>query len=331
MAIVIIDNVVEDLQDLEKMLRERGYTDLHCFSAPKDAFKLLGIDSPNSRTVLYGVELFIIDFSDGTSGIETARKIKENFRYFDVPILMVSTGSIDEKIQMAFAFGATDFILKPVSVIELQARIRSCLRLKHEIDRRKAREKELVEATNHLSDLNQLLTRASLIDSLTTIANRRCFDQSLSQEWRRAFRSSKPLSVIMMDVDHFKEFNDTYGHPAGDDCLRTVAQVVKNQLKRPGDLLARYGGEEFAVILPETNLEGANIVAELIRKAMKQTNISHHGSKVCDHLTISLGVATTFPSNKNCDIKDLIKLSDKALYKAKQSGRDRVCSLSAPR
>ena len=132
----------------------------------------------------------------------------------------------------------------------------------------------------------------------------------------------------MMDVDHFKEFNDTYGHPAGDECLRTIAGVVKSQLKRPGDLLARYGGEEFAVILPETNLEGANVVAELIRKATGDTNISHNSSKVCDHITISLGVASTVPSSNSCNVKDLLIMADKALYKAKQSGRNCVFSIT---
>lgn len=184
------------------------------------------------------------------------------------------------------------------------------------INERKLTEQKLEEA-------NEILKRLSTIDGLTGVKNRRSFDEYFEVEWNRAIRNSKPISLIMMDIDHFKAYNDTYGHQAGDGCLKEVAKAIQESLGRSGDSVFRYGGEEFSVILPETDEEGANFVAEKIRVAIETLNISHSGSKVSNHITLSLGTATIVPSIYS-NTNDLIEDADKALYQAKQDGRNRV-------
>lgn len=170
---------------------------------------------------------------------------------------------------------------------------------------------------------NEELQRLATLDGLTQIANRRRFDQYLENEWHRLKREQMPLSLILFDVDFFKRYNDTYGHLAGDDCLRQLGSALKSVIKRPADLVARYGGEEFAVILPNTEIEGAISVAQTIRQAVYDLIIPHAQSSVCDRVTVSLGVASIVP---NCETspQDLINAADKSLYIAKQQGRDRV-------
>jgi len=174
-----------------------------------------------------------------------------------------------------------------------------------------------------LKAANEVLGSLSYLDSLTGIANRRKFDEILESEWKRAYRNLMPLSVIMIDIDYFKEFNDHYGHQAGDECLKEVAKSIQETLKRPADMVVRYGGEEFVVILPETDNGGAVMIAEQIRKNVEMLKITHNYSAVSSSVTISLGIATRIPQTK--DNKNyLINMADKALYKAKNAGRNRV-------
>lgn len=174
-----------------------------------------------------------------------------------------------------------------------------------------------------LQEANHELQRLALLDGLTRIANRRCFNSQLEQEWRRLAREQKPLSLILCDIDYFKRFNDSYGHPAGDECLIQVAQALVRASRRPADLVARYGGEEFAVILPNTAQEGAVRVAEGMRRRVQQLKIPHQASEVSAHLTLSLGVATIIPA-PDASYEPLLKAADEALYQAKLNGRDRV-------
>ncbi|MBE9227231.1 PAS domain S-box protein [Phormidium sp. LEGE 05292] len=170
---------------------------------------------------------------------------------------------------------------------------------------------------------NEELKRLATIDGLTQIANRRRFDEYLNLEWLRLRREKAPLCLILFDIDYFKLYNDTYGHLAGDDCLRQVAIAISEIFRRPGDLFCRYGGEEFAVVLPYTHLSGATYLAELIRQAIHNLQIPHSQSLVSNHLTISLGVACIIP-NAQFSPQNLINVADQALYTAKQQGRDRV-------
>ncbi|QQE66604.1 hypothetical protein GFS31_33040 [Leptolyngbya sp. BL0902] len=170
---------------------------------------------------------------------------------------------------------------------------------------------------------NQSLRRMAYLDGLTQVANRRRFEQHLEEEWRRMTRQKAPLSIILADIDYFKGFNDLYGHQAGDNCLRLVARTLNHTAKRPGDLVARYGGEEFAVILPNTDLKGAETVAEAIRRAIRDRHISHRSSAIDTIVTMSLGVASCIPS-ADSSAASLLKQADEALYAAKNGGRDQV-------
>ncbi|MDJ0557469.1 MAG: diguanylate cyclase [Microcoleaceae cyanobacterium MO_207.B10] len=170
---------------------------------------------------------------------------------------------------------------------------------------------------------NQQLEKISRIDGLTGIANRRHFDEYLDKEWRRLTRTKSPLTLILCDVDYFKQYNDNYGHLAGDDCLREIAKTINKTLKRSADLVARYGGEEFAIILPNTPSENAEKLAELIRRAIYQLQIDHSTSKVSKYITISMGIASVIPAQTELP-ESLIAKADDALYQAKQQGRDRI-------
>jgi diguanylate cyclase (GGDEF)-like protein len=168
-------------------------------------------------------------------------------------------------------------------------------------------------------------------DGLTGLANRRTFDKALETEWRRAARHNTPLSLLLMDLDRFKHFNDSYGHQAGDECLQAVARILSAAMKRSGDLVARYGGEEIAVLLPTTDAAGANAVAEDVRSAVEALAIPHDGNVPSCVLTISIGMATLMPAFEllNADPKVLVTLADRALYQAKLKGRNRVSIASA--
>ena len=182
------------------------------------------------------------------------------------------------------------------------------------------------QRTEELQNANQQLMLMSMQDGLTGIANRRAFDLNLHKEYRRAMRSQEPLSVILLDVDFFKCFNDTYGHLKGDHCLMAVASCLQQQIHRPADMVARYGGEEFVIVLPNTAAEGALMLAERTRAAVQHLNISHSGSTISPWVSISLGVVTTVPAVEAGmeGLAAMLNQADQAMYLAKQQGRNRV-------
>lgn len=182
---------------------------------------------------------------------------------------------------------------------------------------------ELTEIRRELEEKNRLFERLSAQDTLTGLANRRRFDAVLRHEWRRATRYRAPLSLLFCDIDDFKRFNDTYGHPAGDQTLRSVAQSMARVLHRPADLAARYGGEEFVALLVDTEAEGARTLAERLREQVEALAIEHRASTVSTCLTVSLGVATTVP-HATSGPEHLMERADQALYTAKRLGRNRV-------
>ena len=181
---------------------------------------------------------------------------KKNNRFRDIPIVMVTGKTESVYLQSAFDTGAIDYITKPINKIELIARIRSVLKLKNETDHRKEREQELVELNQKLDKANEKLKYLSYVDRLTEVNNRRYFEEFSDKEWNRAVRNSTPFSLIMIDIDFFKNYNDSYGHLKGDECLRKIAGITKQTIKRAGDFVARYGGEEFVVVLPDTDKIG---------------------------------------------------------------------------
>lgn len=181
----------------------------------------------------------------------------------------------------------------------------------------------LGERTQQLEIANESLRRLSYQDDLTGIANRRRFDEVIEDEWKRATRSNTQISLIMIDIDSFKAYNDSLGHQAGDECMRRITANISATLRRTSDLLARYGGEEFAVVLPMTDAAGAVSLAETIRKNIEAMMIAHPASATGQFVTISLGVATALP-NEGMTPSLLVNVADQALYRAKLSGRNRV-------
>ena len=173
--------------------------------------------------------------------------------------------------------------------------------------------------------LNEQLTRLSTTDALTEVGNRRMFDQTLKTEWARASRRGEPLGLLMIDIDHFKEYNDHYGHPAGDECLKQVSAALAQSCKRTTDLVARYGGEEFALLLPATPPEGALKVIEAARAELGRLAIPHAASQTAGVVTFSAGLAS-FVHGRDSDPRELVKRADEALYRAKELGRNRTIS-----
>jgi len=243
----------------------------------------------------------------GMSGFEVCQAIKADSSNADLPILFVSGHTDIETEAKGLEVGAVDYIMKPPSPPIVRARMKTQLVLR--------------ERTR------QLLRLAS-IDGLTGLANRRAFDHTLDQEWRRARRNHTPLSLLLIDIDFFKRYNDHYGHQAGDDCLKTVAEALAAAAERPGELVARYGGEEFAVVLPVCDAKTAAALAEKMRARITELALPHAGSQVTDHVTISIGIASLMEGKNDeksfPDEAALIAAADQALYAAKAAGRDRV-------
>lgn len=274
-------------------------------------------------------------------GYETCRRLKLHRETRDIPVIFMSALSETVDKVKGFEVGGVDYITKPFQIEEVLVRVEAHLallkmrkrleeqniRLQQEIAQRKRAEEALRKVAAELEIANQELHRLATLDGLTQIANRRRFDEYLAQEWRRHVRSRLSLSLILCDIDYFKQYNDTYGHQAGDDCLKQVAQKMHRTVKRATDLVARYGGEEFAVILPDTNIDGAVNVAQDIQKAVYNLQIPHNHS-VNGYITLSLGVVGLIPINQQSP-DELVAAADKALYEAKEKGKNRVCTYTA--
>jgi diguanylate cyclase (GGDEF)-like protein len=322
MRILIVDDSKDQHLLLQTILNKAGYENLLFAESAEEAFQLLNMNNQESHEA--GIDLILMDIiMPQINGIEACKKIKANEHLKDIPIIIVTAKTDAETLQQAFGAGAVDYVTKPLNKIGLLARVSSALRLKTEMDNRKAREKELLETTQKLNDANRMLIRLSYLDELTGISNRRYFTEFFDKEWKRAIRYRKPLSLIMIDIDFFKSYNDTYGHKKGDDCLEKVAKALTSCLKRPEDFIARYGGEEFTTVLPDTDSSGAGIVAEHMRSCVEGLKIEHKGYVDGEYVTISLGAASMIP-NSALPQEILVAFADKALYQAKNHGRNQV-------
>ncbi|MBB5022701.1 GGDEF domain-containing response regulator [Desulfurispira natronophila] len=235
-------------------------------------------------------------------GYEVCHHLKEDNCTKNIPVIFItSRGSTDDE-EKGLRIGAVDYISKPFQPAIVRARVHTHMTLKHKTDQ---------------------LERLSMVDGLTQIPNRRFFDQQLEKLGKQAIRNRTPISLLMVDVDKFKPYNDNYGHGAGDEALRIVARTLADAISRPMDVVTRYGGEEFAVILPETDSQGAVKVAKNLRAAIETLNLPHEYSDTADHITVSLGARSVVPDTME-SLKTLCRQCDEALYAAKERGRNRV-------
>ena len=289
--ILIVDDERFNLNLLHALLRE-DYRTMVATNG-EQAFKAASSGAP---------DLILLDVNmPGIDGFEVCRRLKEEPATRNVPVIFITAMHDAADETQGFDLGAVDYITKPFHSAVVKARVRTHLRLKQQSD---------------------LLERYAFLDALTGLANRRAFDDKITEEWNRCRRSSSPLSVLLIDVDHFKGYNDHYGHGAGDLCLSNVARALSGCLQRAGELLARYGGEEFVAVLPDSDAGSAAVVAERLRAAVDALKLPHQASAAGDHVTVSLGVATTTPSDASSHA-DLLAAADGALYQAKAAGRNR--------
>jgi two-component system chemotaxis family response regulator WspR len=259
----------------------------------------------------------------GLDGLTLVREYRSNPLTRDIPIIVLSTKEDPLIKSAAFAAGANDYLVKLPDNIELVARIRYHSRSYMTLLQRDEAYRALRVSQQQLLDTNLKLQRLMNSDGLTGLSNRRHFDEYLELEWRRATREQTQLSLMMIDVDYFKAYNDGFGHLEGDEALRQVAQAIRTSCSRPSDLPARYGGEEFAMVLPNTSPGGARLLAEKLRQSILGLNIPHIAPAPGSSLTVSIGVATVIPQQgMNC--RQLILDADKGLYQAKNNGRNQV-------
>ena len=248
-------------------------------------------------------DVILLDITmPGMDGYEVCRRLKDDPLTANLPVIFITGLTDADDETRGLELGAADYITKPFNLSVVRARVRTQLRLKQQSD---------------------LLESYAFRDGLTGLANRRAFDERAASEWSRCQRAVLPLSAIMIDVDHFKLYNDSYGHAQGDECLRAVAQALAQRIHRAGDLLARYGGEEFVVLLPNTAHADALTVGESLRGAVQALGMEHRASKVTDHVTISVGVATVTPAEPG-PVAPLLKGADSMLYACKSAGRNCV-------
>ncbi len=261
----------------------------------------------------------------GVDGFALIRQYRDCAVLGNVPVIVLSSKEDPKLKAHSFAVGANDYLIKLPDRLELLARLRyhSCGHTSR-IQRDEAF-RSLAESQRQLAEANIELQQLAALDGLTGIANRRRFDQVLRTEWQRGQREQRPLSLLMCDIDHFKAYNDGFGHPAGDQCLKRAAAVLTEHLKRPADLAARYGGEEFSIVLTETDLAGAMSVAEECRSQLAALAMPAPNGRV---VSMSIGVASVLPS-KDGGPEQLIARADQALYAAKAAGRDVVSAAEA--
>ena len=258
-----------------------------------------------------------------TNGLTLVRQYRAHPALKNVPIIVLSTKEEPEVKRAAFTAGANDYLIKLPDRIELIARVRYHSRSYLSLLQRDEAYRALRQSQRQLLEINLELQRLTNLDSLTDLSNRRYFDEYIGAEWRRAGREHTELGLLMIDVDNFKSYNDTYGHVAGDEVLKRVAATIDQISSRGGDMAARFGGEEFVLVLPATSAEGLRLIGEKIRMQIEDLAVPHSGSWNRSVLTVSIGGATLVPPPSE-PVTKLIVAADLALYKAKDGGRNRV-------
>ncbi|MBN2651872.1 MAG: diguanylate cyclase [Spirochaetales bacterium] len=297
-TILIVDDQAVNIQTLSNLLKD-NYRILVANNGKK-ALEIVAYDED--------IDLILLDITmPGMDGYEVCSKIKDNEKSSRIPIIFITARDSDKEEERGFEIGAEDYIVKPFSPSVVRARVKNHVNLKIKTD--------LLEELSHM-------------DWLTGIANRRYYEETFQQQWQQAVRSSWDISILMIDIDNFKSYNDHYGHGAGDECLKKVTLALKKEIKRPSDMLARYGGEEFVVILPETDINGAKLVAQSMLSSVIDAAIPHAYSPVSGFVTVSIGCASV-KASRSYDSHSLVENADSALYISKKSGKNQVTCFSS--
>ena len=297
--ILIVDDNKQNIELLMELFRGE-YRVVAALNARR-AMKVALSDSPP--------DLILSDIlMPETDGYELCALLKENPDTKKIPLIFVTAVSEVMDESRGFDLGAMDYITKPFHPPMVKARVRLHLNLKRK---------------------QELLEQYAFLDALTELPNRRRFDEIMDTEWNRAIRANTTLSIIFMDIDHFKRFNDTYGHGQGDECLRKVASAIRQPMRRAGDFVARYGGEEFVAVVPYVTHEEAMELAEKIRSHITDLGLEHASSDISPHVSLSMGVATIAP-RQDLPASTLLEAADKMLYAAKAQGRDAIRGINLP-
>jgi len=290
--ILIVDDTPVNIHALAKLLSEE-YT----IKVAKNGAVALKI------AAMEKLDLILLDIMmPEMDGYEVCRQLKNDDIMKEIPVIFITAKTEDKSETQGLELGAVDYITKPFNPKIVKLRVKNQIQLKRQQD---------------------FLSQMSFIDGLTQISNRRAFDNYLDREWKRAIRKKSSISMLLMDIDYFKNYNDNYGHIAGDDCLKKIAGELFYVHKRPGDMFARYGGEEFASILTDTDLNGAKHMASKMLMRISELKIPHEFSPVTGHVTISIGVANVVP-DQGMPHDQLIQIADRLLYQAKNYGRNRM-------
>lgn len=313
--VLLVDDQVLVCEAIRRALASELSIDFHCCT---DATRAVELAEKLNPTVL--LQDLVMP---GVNGLSLVERYRRNPGLRDVPILVLSSKEDPEVKSAAFAAGANDYLVKIPDTIELVARIRYHSRSYTALRQRDEAFRALRDSQRKLLEVNIELERLMKSDGLTGLANRRHFDECLDREWRRARRAGSELSLLMIDVDYFKVYNDEFGHVAGDDVLCKIGETLRTVCERSSDLAARYGGEEFAVVLPGTPSAGARHLAEIMRQAITDLGVRHCAPAEGAVVTISVGVATLIPDGDRSPVS-LVEMADGNLYEAKLRGRNRV-------
>jgi two-component system chemotaxis family response regulator WspR len=313
--ILLVDDQPMVAEAVRRLLAGLPDIDLHYCANGSDAIEQANKIKPN--VILQDLVMPSID------GLDLVRLYRTNPGTVETPIIVLSSEEDPAIKSHAFALGANDYLVKLPDKVELIARIRYHSKAYTNRIQRDEAFCALRESQRQLMEANLELQRLTNIDSLTGLTNRRYFDEFIEKEWSRAVRERTPLSVLLVDVDDFKQYNDAHGHLAGDDALRKVAKALRENSRRPSDCVARFGGEEFGIILPSTSLAGAQILGEEYRKSVEGLRFPRGTSIGGGYLTVSIGAATTL-AQPGESFLSLVNAADKLLYQAKRAGKNRV-------